>query len=444
MFKNILVAYDGSPDSEHALKQAVALARLTNASLTVLSVVEKLPVYAATLGEVDEAVRAAEAHFARLHASAAEQARASGVTLNTAVRAGEAAQVIVQFADEGGFDLIVVGASGRRGLGGTADKVADQAAASVLIARSGWSSLRVRDIMNTAVVTVSPTTSVAEVAELLIRRQLKAIPVVEDRRVVGMITGGDLLQRAGMGLRLSVQRRLPPEALADQWQQLAAQGKSARDIMTSPVITVHAETRVGEAARLMVDKHLKRLPVVDRQGNLVGIVSRLDVLAAAVSASGPSEEPAALPTGQLRTAADVMFRDVPTVTPDAPLSEVISKLVATPLRRLVVIDELRRVLGIIVDADLLAQVSPRATGGALRALIARLSHAGGEAPVLSGQAADVMIRQVYTVHADAPLDEVVTLMLEKRVKRLVVTDAEGHLLGMVDRQSVLRLIAEQS
>lgn len=444
MFKNILVAYDGTPDSEQALKQAIALARLANASLTVLSVIEKLPVYAATLGEVDEAVRAAEAHFAHLHAAAAEQAHASGVTLNTVVRAGVPAQVIIQFADEGGFDLVIVGASGRRGLGGNADKVADQAAASVLIARSGWALLRVRDIMSTTVATVTPATPVAEVAELLIRRQLKALPVVEGERVVGIITGGDLLQRAGMGLRLSLQRRLPPEALMDQWQQLAAQGKSARDIMTTPVVTVSTETRVGEAARLMVDRHLKRLPVVDRQGNLVGIVSRLDVLAAAVAASGPSEEPTALPAGQPRTAADVMFRDVPTVAPDAPVSEVISKLVATPLRRLVVIDELHRVLGIIVDADLLAQVSPRAAGGTLRALIARLSHAGGETPILSGQAADVMIRQVYSVHADTPLDEVITLMLEKRVKRLVVTDAEGRLLGMVDRQSVLRLIADQN
>ena len=261
---------------------------------------------------------------------------------------------------------------------------------------------------------------------------------------VGIITGGDLLQRAGMGLRLSLQRKLRSEALADQLQQLSAQGKTAADIMTTPVITVEAETRVAEAARLMVDRHLKRLPVMDRLGSLVGIVSRLDVLATVTSTAEAGEELPALPAGLLQTAGDVMFRDVPTVRPDAPMTEVLNQLVATPLRRLVVVDEARRVVGIIVDADLLAQVRPRTAGGTFHALIARLSHVGGEVPALGGQAADVMVRQVYSVSADTPLAEVIAQMLEKRVKRLVVVDAEGRLMGMVDRQTLLRLTAGQS
>jgi predicted transcriptional regulator len=80
----------------------------------------------------------------------------------------------------------------------------------------------------------------------------------------------------------------------------------------------------------------------------------------------------------------------------------------------------------------------------LRSLIARLSHTGGGAPALSGQAADVMVRQVFTVREDTPLTDVIVQMLEKRVKRLVVTDAEGRLVGMVDRQSLLRLVAGQA
>ena len=440
MFKQILVAFDGTPGSEQALKQAIALARLTGASLTALSVEEKLPAYAASVGEVEETKREMDAYFAKAQAAAKETARAASVTLNTAVRAGHAAQTIVRFADEGGFDLIVISADGRRGLGGTADKVAESALCSVLITRPGAFSMRVRNIMSTDVATVSPTTPLAQVVDLLIGRGVKTAPVVDAGRVVGIITGGDLLQRAGMGLRLSLQRRLPPEALTEQLRQLAAQGKMASDAMTAPVITVRDEARVSEAARLMAEKHIKRLLVIDARGAFVGIVGRLDVLATITATARADDQLPALRAGLPHTAGDVMFRDVPTADPDAPLSEVLSKIVATPLRRVVVVDELRRVLGIIVDADLLAQVSPQTAPGVFRALVALFSHKPAETPKMSGRATDVMSRQVFAVHEDTPLDQVVQMMIEQRVKRLIVTDAENRLVGMVDRQSLLRVI----
>ena len=210
--------------------------------------------------------------------------------------------------------------------------------------------------------------------------------------------------------------------------------------MTSPVVTIPIDARVSEAARIMADKHLKRLPVVDKQGMLVGIVSRTDVLTTVASVASVEEElPAALVSAP-HTADDLMFRDVPAVGPDAPLNEVLDKLIATPLRRIVVVDESRRVLGIILDADLLARISPREHPGIFRALLARLSYAPVELPLMSGRAADVMSREVLSVPEDAPLVEVIQKMLEKHVKRLVVTDSEGRLLGVVDRQSLLRII----
>jgi CBS domain-containing protein len=443
MFKHILIAFDGTPGSDQALKQAIALARLTGASLTALSVEEKLPAYAASVGEVQEAKQEMDAYFAKVQGAAVEQARIAGVTLETVVRAGHAAQTIVRFADEGGFDLIVIGADGRRGLGGTADKIAESAPCSVLIARADPLSMRVRDVMITEVVTVNPTTPLAEVVELLIQQGVKAAPVIEAGRVVGIVSGGDLLQRAGMELRLSLQRMLPAEALREQLQQLAGQGLTAADIMTAPAITVRDDAKLAEAARLMADKHLKRLPVVDAQGRLVGLVSRLDVLETVAATMQVGETFPALPAGSPRTAGDVMFRDVPTVGPDAPLNEVLNKLVATPLRRVVVVDDTRHVKGIVVDADLLAQVNPHEAPGVFRALIARLSLSAAEVPALSGRAADVMRREVFAVREDATLAEVVQALVEKQIKRLVVTDAAGRLVGMVDRQTLLRVISRE-
>jgi CBS domain-containing protein len=101
------------------------------------------------------------------------------------------------------------------------------------------------------------------------------------------------------------------------------------------------------------------------------------------------------------------------------------------------------VLGIVVDAHLLAQVSPRQAPGVFRALIARLSYAPTDLPVMGGRATDVMAREVFSVRDDTPLAEIVQTMIDKRVKRLVVTDAQGRLVGMVDRQSLLRVIEGQ-
>lgn len=437
MYRRILVGLDGTPTSNLALRQAIALARLTGASLTALSVEEKLPAYAASVGEVEEARREMDAFFARVQAAAAEQARAAGVALQTAVRAGRAAATISAFAQEGGFDLVVLGVGEGRGLGSTADKVAESAPCSVLIVRPAFLQLRVADVMSREVTTVRPDAPLAEVVELLVRRRLKAVPVLEEGRVVGIITGGDLLQRAGMGLRLSVQRSLPPAELAAQLRELAAQQKTAADIMSRPVITVRAEARVSDAVMLMTRERVKRLPVVDERGALVGIVSRLDVLAAAASGAAGAEALPALQPGAGQAARDVMFRDVPTVAPDADLGEVVDRLLATPLRRVVVVDEARRVLGIIVDDDLLARVRGGAAPRVWSALLGRLARGSQEPLDLTGRAADVMERQVYTVAEDAALADVLRVMLEHRVKRIVVTDAEGRLAGMVDRAALL-------
>ena len=441
MYRRILVAFDGTPAAEQALKQAVALARLTGAALTALSVEEKLPAYAASVGEVQEAKQEMDAFFARVQAAAVMVARAEGVVLQTVVRAGRASQVIVRYAEEGDFDLVIVGAGEGRSLGGTADKVTESAPCSVLITRPAFARLRVQEIMQRDVATVRPDTPLTEVVELLIRRRIKSVPVLDSGRVAGIITGGDLLQRAGMGLRLSLQRSLPPAELAEGMRELAAQRKTAADVMSAPVTTVRADAKVAEAVQLMAHKRFKRLPVVNDECELVGIVSRLDVLAAAASAVASADALPAIQPGAGPAARDVMFREVPTVSPNAGLGEVVDRLLATPLRRVVVVDDARRVLGIVVDGDLLERVRVGAAPHTLAALLGRLASGSREALNLSGTASDVMERQVYAVGEDAPLVEVLRLMLDQRVKRVVVTDAQGRLAGMIDRASLLNVVS---
>jgi CBS domain-containing protein len=299
--------------------------------------------------------------------------------------------------------------------------------------------VRVHEVMAADVATVKLNTPLPEVVDLLLARGVKAVPVLDaDGRVAGIITGGDLLTRGGLDARLSLQQSLPEEARREERGKLS--GRTAADVMTAPVATIDQKAGLREAARLMIKKGLKRLPAVDEAGELVGIVSRADILRSAASLAPAAQALPRFTAGLFQLARDVMFSDVPTAAPDAPLSEIVAKILASPLRRVVVTDASGKVLGIVVDGDLLSRCGPGRKKGILQALFG-LGGDEGEAACPSGTAAEVMERNVNTVPEDAALMDVLQKMLSCRCKRLVVVDDDFRLLGMVDRDAVLRVIA---
>lgn len=302
-------------------------------------------------------------------------------------------------------------------------------------------TMRVRDVMTADVVFVRPETPLPEVIDLLLQQKIKAVPVLEGRKIVGMITGGDLLQRGGMGLRLSVHGELPEKVRQEAARRLSVAGKTARDVMSSPVTTVNVHARVPEAAAVMTHKKLKRLPVVDDAHELAGILSRIDVLRTISTATAVADEiPPQLPRGLARTAREVMFSNIPSVPPDTPLEVAMDKLVATPLRRVVVVDPDRKVIGILLDRDLVRRFSAHAHPGLLRMLTEMLSSGAPAAASFGVTVADAMQPKVFTIRADTPVPAVLQRILDSGSKRLVVVDDENRLLGMVDRDTLLGII----
>ncbi|WP_225800957.1 CBS domain-containing protein [Streptomyces sp. NK15101] len=112
--------------------------------------------------------------------------------------------------------------------------------------------MKVGGLMTDDVVSAVPATSFREVAKLLAEHEISGVPVVDDdEHVVGVVSESDLLAHHEL---------------------------VARDLMTTPAVTVHAEETVADAARLMVRRGVERLPVVDEEERLVGIVTRRDLL----------------------------------------------------------------------------------------------------------------------------------------------------------------------
>jgi nucleotide-binding universal stress UspA family protein len=140
MYRKILVAYDGSDGAKRALAAAIDVARRYGAELHSIAVVEKLPHFAATVGEVKEALRELTTRYEWISQEAAREAKGHGIELHTKVQPGHEVEAVVDYAREGKFDLLVIGFSGHshafgRVMGGTAQNLTRLAPCAVLVAK---------------------------------------------------------------------------------------------------------------------------------------------------------------------------------------------------------------------------------------------------------------------------------------------------------------------
>jgi CBS domain-containing protein len=156
--------------------------------------------------------------------------------------------------------------------------------------------MQASDIMTTEIVTVTADTPLQAIAGMLLARGISAVPVVDAAgAAIGMVSEGDLLGRDDAAR----------EARRDWWLALLAEGealhpeveasirtdsRTARDVMSTPVVTVTETAAPREIARLLAAYHIKRVPVV-RDGRVVGIVSRADVLRAYASERTATSSP---------------------------------------------------------------------------------------------------------------------------------------------------------
>lgn len=140
MFSHILVGVDGSEAALRALDRALDLASLCGARLTVVSVEERLPAYAATVGEVEDEARYEHRYFRQIQHEARRHVESRGVEGEFEVVPGHPAQVLARVAGERGADLVVVGHTGHSRLhhlflGSTADRLVERAPCAVLVVR---------------------------------------------------------------------------------------------------------------------------------------------------------------------------------------------------------------------------------------------------------------------------------------------------------------------
>ena len=140
-----------------------------------------------------------------------------------------------------------------------------------------------KDIMTKDVISVKPDASIRELAELLLAKRISGVPVVDDSGALrGIVSEGDLMRK-------EIAPEVPDELCIlgaviyynglqeykDAFRKFSAM--TAKEIMTEKVLTVKENDDVSKVAKIMLDKHIKRLPVMDGD-KLAGIVSRSDIV----------------------------------------------------------------------------------------------------------------------------------------------------------------------
>jgi CBS domain-containing protein len=148
----------------------------------------------------------------------------------------------------------------------------------------------VKDVMSKNVITISPQDSIIQALEKMAENNISGLIVVKNEKVVGVISESDILRvfkssvpeiKAFASATLSILLLLEKEM--ELFGEMKKVGKlKVKDLMSKKVFSVKPEDTILEAARIMSKKDVRRLPVIDENGKLVGVISRTDILKALV------------------------------------------------------------------------------------------------------------------------------------------------------------------
>lgn len=135
----------------------------------------------------------------------------------------------------------------------------------------------VSDVMTKDVITVKKNAGLHETARLLAENKISGMPVIdEENHVIGIVTEADILYMAGMK-RDHTFKDILLHIIGEPVPK-RKNGKTVADVMTSPAITTKPEADIREVAKILDEKRIKRLPVVDEENRLIGIISRANII----------------------------------------------------------------------------------------------------------------------------------------------------------------------
>ncbi|MFN4132340.1 MAG: HPP family protein [Caldimicrobium sp.] len=150
-----------------------------------------------------------------------------------------------------------------------------------LVSQIWWERLikeiKAKDIMNPQVIFASPEETLEEIVRKLVKAKISGLPIVENEKVIGLLSEKDIFKKLEIDMNfkaLSIFLNL--EKTIQNWERL--KNSKAKEIMTTPAITIEENSSVEEVFKIIKMHKINRIPVVNYQGKLVGIITREDLL----------------------------------------------------------------------------------------------------------------------------------------------------------------------
>jgi len=250
----------------------------------------------------------------------------------------------------------------------------------------------IRDVMTRDVLCVSAQTSVMDAVALMNREKASCLVVSEKNRPVGMFTLRDVVHLARTG-------RAPSQPEISNW-------------MGKPVLCIGADADIDEAYERLKSHHLRHLVVTDTDGEMMGVVSRIDIVY--------NLEPEYFT--ELKDISSIMCRNLATMQEGDRVRTAVEKMAGGSIS-CIVVEKDGRPAGILSEKD-----------------VAKLFGEGCD--LAARTLAGVMSRPVLTVGMHASILDAVQLMREKKCRRLVVVDKKGRLAGLITQSSVIALMED--
>lgn len=300
----------------------------------------------------------------------------------------------------------------------------------------------VGDVMQTAPQALQPTATLGEALAILITSDQTTLPILDDRRhIVGLITEQDTMRRAGLALPLRLLRRLTETERNMVLTPIAHW--TVLEIMSNEPRSIYTGAAIPQALAILLEWNYDQIPVLNREGALVGLLGRSDVLKAAIqhaTASTDTVRDADPPT----PVHLVMQTAVPQVAISQPLAVALQQLVTSTEGYLVVVDVAGRVQGSISAEYALQHLSGDERASLLAAFQHDTAPAAAELPGTDRDLSEILERDILTLAPTDTMTNATRSLLEQHLEHAPVVDEDGKLVGMLSWGGLLRALVQAS
>lgn len=301
---------------------------------------------------------------------------------------------------------------------------------------------RVRNYMRPVAQTLSPAAPLSQALAILMHSDQTTIPILDpEQRVLGLLTGQDIVRRTRLRLPPRLLRLLDAEEFAALLSPIATQ--PIAEVMSHEPRSTYEHAPIPQALITLIEWNYDQLPVLNAEGRLLGLFGRAEVLTAALA-----QQPAT--TGEIRDAESptpvslVMQATVPQIPIFEPMALALQQLVSVADQEVLVVDAAGRLQGHLTAEHALNQLR----GEERTRLISAFQHGTRVDPkTLPGQDRDfhtLIERNILTLNPTDTILEAARTLLEQRLERVPVVDADGKLLGMLSQGGILRALAQAS